>query len=60
LKLPNFAPLPLDLAAHTLDFGSELIKLHHVLAQLKLFQFAGAQPSSADLPFQKCGADAIA
>jgi hypothetical protein len=30
LKLPDFAALPLDLRAHPLDFGSEVVEVRHV------------------------------
>jgi hypothetical protein len=32
-----------DLGAHTLDFGSDLVKLHRGLVRLKPFQTAGAR-----------------
>jgi hypothetical protein len=60
LKLADFAALPVDLGAHPLDFGSEVVKLHDVLVQLKPFQSAGAQPSSGGLPFQEPAGDSTA
>jgi hypothetical protein len=60
LKLSDFAPLPVDLGAHPLDFGSELVKLHDVLVQPEPSQSAGAQPSPAGLPFPEAASDSFA
>jgi hypothetical protein len=56
LKLPDFAALPLNLGAHPLDFGSELVKLHGILVQPKPLRSAAAQPSSGGLPFPEAQA----
>jgi hypothetical protein len=59
LKPKDILPLAGDLGAHPLDFGSELVKLHHVLAWLGLFQSAGVQPPSGDPPFPEVASDSI-
>jgi hypothetical protein len=60
LKVTNFPPLPLDLAAPVLDLDSELIKLHDDLAPLTPLQFHGALQSSRGLPFQEAATGSIA
>jgi hypothetical protein len=57
LKLPDFAALPMDLGAHPLNFGSDLIKLHDVLVRLKPFQSGDAQPPSDGLPAREGAGD---
>jgi hypothetical protein len=59
LKPKDILPLAGDLGAHPLDFGSELVKLHHVLAWLGLFQSADVQPPSGDPPFPEVASDSI-
>jgi hypothetical protein len=49
LELSDFAPLPLDLDPHPLNFGPDEFKLH-VLA---LSQFAGGQRGSAGPPVRE-------
>jgi hypothetical protein len=52
-KLPDIAALPVDLDAHSFDFGSEMVKLHGILVQPKPFQSGAARPTSGDLLFPK-------
>jgi hypothetical protein len=49
---PDFAALPVNLGAHPLDFGSELVKLHGVLSYycflgLRLFIFSSSEAQKA-------------
>jgi hypothetical protein len=60
LKLADFAALPVDLDAHSFDFGSEVIKLHGILVQPKPFRSGAARPSSGDLPFREAASDSTA
>jgi hypothetical protein len=60
LQLPDFAALPVNLGAHPLNLGSELVKLHYVLARLGPFQSAGAQPLSGALPFPEAAGSSTA
>jgi hypothetical protein len=48
-----------DLGTHSLDFGSDLVKLHAALAQLAPFRSARGQPLSADLPIREGAIGAI-
>jgi hypothetical protein len=60
LKLPDFAALPVDLGAHPLYFGSELVKLHGILVRPKPFRSGAVKPSSAGLPFPEAASDSTA
>jgi hypothetical protein len=53
LKLADFAALPVDLDAHSFNFGSDLVKLHDVLVRLKLFRSAADSRRRLAFLFQK-------
>jgi hypothetical protein len=53
LKLPDFAALPMNLGAHSFNFGSKLIKLHHVLVRLGPFNLPAHGGDRPAVLFQK-------
>jgi hypothetical protein len=53
LELADFAPLPMNLDPHPLNFGPDEFKLH----ALKPSQSAGGQPWSAGLPVGEAATD---
>jgi hypothetical protein len=60
LKLADFAALSVDLGAHPLDFGSEMVKLHGILVQPRPFRSGAAKPSSGGLPFPEAAGGSTA
>jgi hypothetical protein len=55
--MADFAALPVDLGAHPLDFGSEMVKLHGILVQPMPFRSGVAKPPSGGLLFPEAATD---
>jgi hypothetical protein len=53
LELEDVLALPSDLKAHTLDFGTNMFKLHHGLAWFGLFNLAPHRDRRLAFPFQE-------
>jgi hypothetical protein len=54
LEFQDVLALPSNLDTHVVDFGTNMVKRHHGLAPLELFQSDGAQPPPAGLLAREC------